>query len=298
MFDAEGVRQRIAGLRFGRLRYVRETDSTNDDAAEALGDSAAAGSILVAEYQRHGRGRRGRRWVAPPGSALLFTAILPEPVAAATLWVVPFWCALAVADGVEAALGVPLGLQWPNDLLLGARKLCGILSASRVMGNLAWAACGVGLNVTRPQNGDPNVAIGRSHQKDGAQRADLTIGAGPADLTIGAKPAHQKTDPEAAYLSDVVAKPSREDLLVALARAFDASFDALRNPRSVADRWSERAGLPGAHYRILIDGESAPLEARARRLGDGGELIVDAGSRDESGSRERVIALGDARVLR
>ena len=83
------------------------------------------------------------------------------------------------------------------------------------------------------------------------------------------------------------------------------SFDALRAPRDVApDRWSERAGLPGARYRILVDGESAPFEARARRLGDGGELIVDTGSDDESGSRdesashERSIALGDARVLR
>ena len=106
MFDAEAVRERLAGLRFGRLNYARETGSTNDDAAQLLGDQAAAGSILVAEYQRHGRGRRGRRWIAPAGSALLFTAILPEPIAATALWVVPFWCALAVADGIEAALGV------------------------------------------------------------------------------------------------------------------------------------------------------------------------------------------------
>src|SRR5271165_1565333 len=62
-----------------RVRNVAETGSTNDDAASLLGEAGAPGLVIVADYQSAGRGRRARNWVAPRGSALLFTAILPEP---------------------------------------------------------------------------------------------------------------------------------------------------------------------------------------------------------------------------
>ena len=255
MFDADRVREGLASTRFARLSYVRETDSTNEDAAHVLG-MAAGGAVFLAEYQRHGRGRRGRQWVAPEGSALLFTAVLPEPLETAALWAVPFWSALAVADAVYAAAGRALTLQWPNDLLLGGRKVCGILSTSRVTGKSAWAACGIGLNVIRPA--DPGAEV----------------------------------DPRAAYLSDTGTALAREELLVAIVRALDASLPALRTPRGVAERWERRAGLPGTPYRILAESSTEPFDAQALRLGPEGELVVAAAG------GERSIALGEARVLR
>jgi BirA family biotin operon repressor/biotin-[acetyl-CoA-carboxylase] ligase len=179
--DAARVRAALAGTRFADVRYVRETGSTNDDASALLGDVRASGATLVAEYQRAGRGRKpGRSWIAPAGSALTFTTILPARLAAAALWAVPFWTALAVADGVEAACGVRLNLRWPNDLDLGPRKAGGILCVSRVAGPEAHAACGVGLNVRRP---------------DGAAIAAI--------------------DPPPAYLSDAAPHAERETLLAA-----------------------------------------------------------------------------------
>ncbi|MGD1068234.1 MAG: biotin--[acetyl-CoA-carboxylase] ligase, partial [Vulcanimicrobiaceae bacterium] len=181
------MRAALAGTRFADVRYVAETGSTNDDATTLLGDPAAAGTTLVAEHQTAGRGRKpGRTWIAPPGTALLFTAILPRAVASAALWAVPFWVALALADGVEEATGVRLALRWPNDLDLHDRKAAGILCVSRVAGEQAFVGCGIGLNVRRP--------------------ADV-----PADIV-----------PPPAYLSDAVPHPDRDALLAAILGAADA----------------------------------------------------------------------------
>ncbi|MBD5634409.1 MAG: biotin--[acetyl-CoA-carboxylase] ligase [Candidatus Eremiobacteraeota bacterium] len=124
------------------VRRFAETESTNDDALALLGQPGAAGAVLVADYQRAGRGRKARAWIAPPGSSLLFTTILPRQIARDALWAVTLWTSLGVADGIEAATGIRATLQWPNDLLVDGRKCCGILCVSRVAGEGAWVGCG------------------------------------------------------------------------------------------------------------------------------------------------------------
>jgi len=241
-FDEAGVRRRVASTRFANVRYCAETDSTNDDASAELGGAQAGGTLFVADYQRHGRGRRGRRWVAPTGSALLFTAILPDPLPPSGLWAVPFWCALAVAEGVLDVTNLALGLQWPNDLLLAGRKVCGILSTSRIVGERAWAACGMGINVLRPRSGTG-------------------------------------VDPDAAFLSDLAPTLTREDVLVAVVRALDRRLEMLREPQTVARDWESTAKLAGTPYRIQVDGEPAPFVGRALRIGAEGALVVDVDGR-------------------
>ncbi|MBV8298576.1 MAG: biotin--[acetyl-CoA-carboxylase] ligase [Candidatus Eremiobacteraeota bacterium] len=255
--NAARVREALAGTRFAGVRAVRETASTNDDAAALLGDPRAAGATLVAEFQTAGRGRKaGRSWIAPPGSALLFTTILPEPVASAALWAVPFWTALAVADGVEAACGVRLDLRWPNDLDLGARKAGGILCLSRVLGTEAFAACGVGLNVRRP---------------DAAAAAAI--------------------EPPPAYLSDRAPRVEREAVLAGILGAMDGLLDVLARPADVGRAWEERAALRGQPYRLRLDADGSILEGPAVRLDHEGGLVI------ASGGRERAVHLADARVL-
>src|SRR5579872_1969740 len=144
--------------RFDRISHVRETGSTNDDMARMLGEERARGLTLVAEFQHRGAGRKGRAWIAPPGSALLCTIALPDSLPASRLWAVPFWIALAVR-GALARFGIDCALQWPNDVLIRGRKVAGILCISRVSGEQAWAACGVGINVRRPENDDCLEAI-------------------------------------------------------------------------------------------------------------------------------------------
>ncbi|MBC5801062.1 MAG: biotin--[acetyl-CoA-carboxylase] ligase [Candidatus Eremiobacteraeota bacterium] len=241
-----------------RRRFSSRTDSTNDDAATLLGTRDGEGLVLLADYQCAGRGRRGRAWIAPPRSALLFTAILPKPVPARALWCVTFWTALGVAAGVEATTGLRLTLQWPNDLLLGGRKCCGILCISRVVGTQAWVGCGVGLNVHRP--------------------ADETSVAGIV--------------PAPAFLSDRVANVERSTLLDAVLTALWTTRQDLDDPRAIARAWERRAGLDGTPYRLHLDAQGETLSAIARRLDDDGSLIVSCGE------LERRVTLADARVLR
>ena len=240
------------------VRPVGETGSTNDDAAKLLGEPDAAGLVLVADYQTAGHGRRARSWVAPRGSALLFTAILPERLPARALWALPFWTALGVADGIETVCGLRVALQWPNDLLLEGRKCCGILCISRVAGSEAWAGCGVGINVVRPQ----------------------------------ADPALEHIVPPPAFLSEFAPAVRRELLLAGILAAFERRAPELADPAAIARAWEQCAGLAGTAYRILIDGSAEPIDAVALRLGEDGELVVS------EGHAIRSIALADARVVR
>lgn len=239
------VRAELAGTRFGDITFVCETASTNDDAVAVLGDPLALGRSFVAEHQTAGRGRKGRSWIAPAGSSLLVTTILPQALDAPALWAVPFWAALALRSAL-AQFRIPSALHWPNDVLLpGAGKLAGILCVSRVTGSVAYAACGIGVNVRRPV---------------------------PDDASI---------EPPPAYCDDV-APIDRAALLAALLRAYDASTEMLSNAAAVAGAWETAAGVPGARYRIRKDASDEAFEARAVALEDGGALIVcrDDGSRE------------------
>src|SRR5664279_2665964 len=130
-FDVAKVRSQLTGTRFADVRYIAQTASTNADTLVLLGEASALGATIVAGYQTAGVGRKGRPWFAPPGSALLFTAILPQPIAAAALWAVPFWIAQGVAAGVERSCTISLELVWPNDLHVRGGKTGGILSEAR-----------------------------------------------------------------------------------------------------------------------------------------------------------------------
>ncbi len=117
------------------------------DAAHDLGlRGAPAGATVIAEEQTTGRGRDGRTWHSPAGGVWL--ALLLRP-ARAELGVVSIRAGLALADAVDALLGrAETRLKWPNDVLLGDRKLAGILCEGRWQGEtLQWLAVGVGVNV-------------------------------------------------------------------------------------------------------------------------------------------------------
>jgi BirA family biotin operon repressor/biotin-[acetyl-CoA-carboxylase] ligase len=243
LLDLARVRAALAGTRLAGLRYVAETGSTNDDAAALLGDAGAAGTTLVAEFQHAGRGRKpDRSWAAPPGTALLFTTILPDAIRAEALWAVPFWAALAVADGVEEACGVRLDLRWPNDLDLGGGKAGGILGVSRVTGDSAFVACGIGLNVRRS-----------------------------SDATIAA------IEPPPAYLSDAAPHVERETVLAGILGAMDGLLDVLERPADVARAWEDRAELRGRRYRLRLDADGTTVEGTATCLDPEGGLVLDTG---------------------
>jgi BirA family biotin operon repressor/biotin-[acetyl-CoA-carboxylase] ligase len=136
--------------RFGQpYLYARECPSTQ---LLLLDSALPEGAVAVTEHQTAGRGRHGRSWVAPPGTALLCSVLLRPPAGrrAAELSLV---AGLAVAEALDEATGARAQLKWPNDVLVGERKVCGILAELR-----GHVVLGIGINVSQEETELPQHA--------------------------------------------------------------------------------------------------------------------------------------------
>ncbi len=133
-------------MRFGAPhRHFRITDSTNSRARELAGAGAPGGTVVTAAEQTAGRGRQGRSWTAPAGSALLYSAIVRPLERRHAL--LPLAAAVATCEAAERLEGgVECRIKWPNDIWVAERKLAGILIEARPQEG--WAVIGVGLNLT------------------------------------------------------------------------------------------------------------------------------------------------------
>jgi BirA family transcriptional regulator, biotin operon repressor / biotin---[acetyl-CoA-carboxylase] ligase len=251
---------------FRPLEVLERVPTTMARAAE-LGDAGAPeGATVVAEEQTAGRGRLGRPWVAPPGTALLVSVLLRPALAPSDLWLVASLAGVSLVDAVgELAAGAPrrprAALKWPNDLLLDGRKAAGLLAEAGVHGDrLGWVALGMGANVNQSPADFPPEVVGT------ATSLALATGA-PVD---------------------------RAALLGAWARRFGAGYRRLAEGET---------GPLLAAYRDRL--ETLGLEVRADRLAGGpvvgtavdlapsGNLVVLTGS----GARVEV-ATADVRHLR
>ncbi len=148
--DVEGIRRDLVGpghpLR--HLDVVETTGSTNADllARHGAGEDIR-GAVLVAEHQSAGRGRQGRAWTTPARSQIaLSVGVDAEGRPPADWGWLPLLTGVAVADAVHATTGIAPGLKWPNDVLVGERKLGGILT--EVAAPAPVVVLGLGVNVT------------------------------------------------------------------------------------------------------------------------------------------------------
>jgi BirA family biotin operon repressor/biotin-[acetyl-CoA-carboxylase] ligase len=132
-----------------RVHY-RATSSTNDRARELAARGAPHLTLVTAREQTAGRGRQGRTWVAPPGSALLMSLILRDHDELA-----PLRGGVAVAD----VAGPEAQVKWPNDVLVDGRKLSGVLVEGRPQEG--WVVLGIGINVREAPADLPAAALGR-----------------------------------------------------------------------------------------------------------------------------------------
>ncbi|MGH7713894.1 MAG: biotin--[acetyl-CoA-carboxylase] ligase [Gemmatimonadaceae bacterium] len=139
-------------LALPRVHLYREVGSTMDVAATLGDQSAPAGTLIVADAQRTGRGRAGRRWASAPGTGLWLT-LLERPNDATALAVLPLRIGARMAKVLERWTAAPIQLKWPNDLFVEGRKLAGVLIEARWREQrLDWVAIGIGINLTRPED--------------------------------------------------------------------------------------------------------------------------------------------------
>jgi BirA family biotin operon repressor/biotin-[acetyl-CoA-carboxylase] ligase len=157
-FDSSRLRALLTTECFGRsFHFEPVAGSTMDLAREAGRAGAPHGHAVLADEQTAGRGRFGRRWIAPAGVNLSFTLVLRPDIAA--LERLSMIAALGVADGIRESTGVDPVFKWPNDLQVDGRKLAGILIEAELSGaRPELALVGVGLNVNLDTSAEPEIA--------------------------------------------------------------------------------------------------------------------------------------------
>jgi BirA family biotin operon repressor/biotin-[acetyl-CoA-carboxylase] ligase len=148
--NADQIRQEIRTGVFGRtIHYFETVDSTNSF-AKRIAEDAEEGTVVIADEQTAGRGRLGRRWESPSGKNLTFSVILKPDIKPSSLGIIPLYAGTAVASFVRQRFGIQPECKWPNDLLYGKKKFCGILSEGIFRQDRCTAVVvGIGLNINQ-----------------------------------------------------------------------------------------------------------------------------------------------------
>lgn len=134
---------------FGReIRYLAQTESTQVVAHQWAREGAPEGAIVIAEEQRQGRGRMGRRWYSPSQTGIWMSLILRPPIPLSHAPHLTLLASVAVQRTLAKLTGLPVKIKWPNDLLINGKKVCGILTELRgEQDRIHYVIMGLGLNV-------------------------------------------------------------------------------------------------------------------------------------------------------
>lgn len=248
-FSVEAFRSRLTTRYVGRRIFCYPSlPSTQEIARREAERHAPEGTAVLADEQTAGRGRLGRRWVSPPGANLYFSVVLrPRPAHLRALGMI--W-PLAICQALEETAGLSARIKWPNDVLVGPRKLAGVLIDSELSdGEVDYVIAGVGINV--------NFDVSRHEElRDIATSISAELGR----------------------------EVAREEVLAAVLGRFEALYEAARRGEPVHLDWKARLDTLGRRIRVSF-GDSVE-EGMAEDAEPDGSLVL----RRPDGSRVRVEA--------
>ena len=150
MLASMEIREGLGTETLGKKQVIccRETDSTNARARDLADRGAAEGTLVVAETQTRGRGRKGRTWFSAPGAGIYASLVLRPSMPPSQAPRITFLTAVAAAEALMNETGLDVRIKWPNDLLVRGKKIAGILTEiSAERGALEYAVVGLGMNV-------------------------------------------------------------------------------------------------------------------------------------------------------
>jgi len=152
-FDLAALNAELEGTRYaGRLHYFPSIDSTNTYAMQQAEAGDDDGTVCFADRQTGGRGRGAHAWVSPPRSGLYMSVLLRPQIAPADILWLSLAAGLAAQTAIRHLTSLQPDLRWPNDLLLGRRKFCGILTELNAeVTRVRHAVVGIGINVHQTQ---------------------------------------------------------------------------------------------------------------------------------------------------
>lgn len=149
MYNKRELEQGLKTKTMGQsIYFYEETDTTNNRARELALEGAPEGTLVVAEKQTAGRGRRGKVWESPLGTGIWMSLVLRPQIMPAEASVLTLLCGLATAEAIEAETGLSAGIKWPNDILINGKKAVGILTEMDCeMSEVHFVIPGIGINV-------------------------------------------------------------------------------------------------------------------------------------------------------
>jgi BirA family biotin operon repressor/biotin-[acetyl-CoA-carboxylase] ligase len=241
-----------AGTRFGDVRRLAEVDSTNRYLLDEARAGAEAGMVVVADHQSEGRGRLGRRWEAPAGANLLVSVLLRPALAVSELHLCTLAMALAARTACAAVTAVLPALKWPNDLVVGERKLAGIL-AETLPDDTGGRAVVVGLGV--------NVGWPAPEGEPGADEPPVDLG------------------PATSLWRESGRRISPRDLLPVLLQDLGGRLDELASAegrRRLTAEYRSCCATLGQEVRVTLPGET--VTGSVADITVEGHLLVDVGA--------------------
>jgi BirA family biotin operon repressor/biotin-[acetyl-CoA-carboxylase] ligase len=229
--------------KLGQYMELHDTiGSTNARAKELAQEAAAHGTLVAAEEQVSGRGRLGRSWVSPPGMGIWMSLILRPSFLPHFAPRITVMAAMAAAEAIHKVTGLKAGIKWPNDIIINAKKVCGILTEMQADPDvIEYVVVGIGMNVNTPKDGFPSELI------DSATSLRIESGA----------------------------NVDRNHLLAELLGAFEVLYNRYENSGSFVDILAGyKKQCITLNRRVRVIGRTEEFEGTAVDLTDSCELIV------------------------
>ena len=237
------------------LRFFNTVESTNSTLKALASEGAVDGTVIISDAQSMGRGRMGRDWSSSAGLGIWMSILLRPKLHPAMIQSLTLLTAVAVSKALEAYPDIIPGIKWPNDILLGNKKCCGILTElSAEAERVSWVVTGIGININQletdfPEGLQPTATSLRQHIKQGAPL-------------------------------------NRCDIAAQVLNQFERIYcDYLLNgPSQMLKEWKERSVTIGRRVNLIKD--QTTIAVKALDIGVDGRLVVEY----DDGTIEEVIS--------
>ncbi len=261
VMDSHGIGAGLAGCLMGKRLEIREqTTSTNADAFRLAEEGAAEGTVVIADSQSGGKGRRGRIWSSPPQVNLYCSVILRPSIMPQGAPQLTFLSAVAVARAIELTTPLVPEIKWPNDLLISGKKVAGLLNEmSAETDGVNFVILGIGVNI------------------------NMTGDQFPADLSY----------PATSLMLESGLPVNRSHFAGVMLHELDRLYDEFRRRGfgPIREEWQRRCNANG-HRLQVTDSGTEPISGIFAGIDGDGALLLDTGH-----TKLHRVTCGDVRIL-
>ena len=224
-----------------KVYYYDTIDSTNTEAKRLAEEGAPNGSLVLANEQTTGRGRRGRSFTSESGTGIFMTFLLKPDIAPGNASMLTLVTAMAVAKGIQVATGEACGIKWPNDIIIDGKKVCGILTEmSAQIECVNYVVVGIGINVQNESFDEEIAKVATSLYMETGKRFN------------------------------------RAQIVEAVMEQFEFYYDQFMETQDLSSMVKEyNSYLVNMNQKVQVIDPKEPYQGTARGINKKGELIVD-----------------------